>query len=436
MAETLNTPILLKTPIADKATSDNIMDLPLEYNEETDYGIGGQDIGFPTECRLPIRYSDGTPGKGRPPKMQIMNMMMKTISSHNFYAQNGGTYTFSQAVSDAINGYPAGTILWYKPTSGVPYLVQSLIDNNTNNFVLNPALIDGVHWKKINATAEELDNCVKLTGNQSIGGEKTFSNSSVFLQYPYNIILKSNLIDITEETPDINKYVGIEFRDKNNVRLAWIGVAHKTNGISRLEIQNQNINTSPILSANPPANSNDTSIATTSWVRSNVGGGIPVGTILPYGGATAPAGFLLCNGGAISRTTYANLFSVIGTAYGAGDGNTTFNLPNTTDRYLRGNDRGYSNQTLPDVVGAVTNMATAQGGYNEGGATPSGTGAFVASKTSGTYNKEDGNHYSHGNGKFDFKASRSNGTYGAANKNGQTGYVMPHTTHCFFIIKY
>lgn len=55
---------------------------------------------------------------------------------------------------------------------------------------------------------------------------------------------------------------------------------------------------------------------------------MPTGTILPYGGSTAPSGFLLCNGGAVSRTTYASLFAVIGTTYGAGDGSTTFNLPN------------------------------------------------------------------------------------------------------------
>lgn len=53
----------------------------------------------------------------------------------------------------------------------------------------------------------------------------------------------------------------------------------------------------------------------------------PVGVINPYGGATAPDGWLLCHGQAISRTTYADLFAVIGTRFGSGDGSTTFNLP-------------------------------------------------------------------------------------------------------------
>lgn len=55
---------------------------------------------------------------------------------------------------------------------------------------------------------------------------------------------------------------------------------------------------------------------------------VPAGTILPFGGSKAPTGYLLCDGAAVSRTTYSALFTVIGITYGAGDGSTTFNLPN------------------------------------------------------------------------------------------------------------
>lgn len=58
------------------------------------------------------------------------------------------------------------------------------------------------------------------------------------------------------------------------------------------------------------------------------GGGVPVGTIIPFAGNSIPEGYLLCDGSAISRTDYATLFAVIGTIYGSGDGNSTFNLPN------------------------------------------------------------------------------------------------------------
>ena len=56
-------------------------------------------------------------------------------------------------------------------------------------------------------------------------------------------------------------------------------------------------------------------------------GGPPVGSVIDFTGQTAPAGWLLCQGQAISRTTYARLFAVIGTGFGAGDGTATFNLP-------------------------------------------------------------------------------------------------------------
>jgi microcystin-dependent protein len=64
----------------------------------------------------------------------------------------------------------------------------------------------------------------------------------------------------------------------------------------------------------------------------------PTGKISMFGGVTAPDGYLLCNGSAISRTTYADLFGVIGTLYGAGDGTATFNLPNMKGRVPVGLD--------------------------------------------------------------------------------------------------
>lgn len=55
---------------------------------------------------------------------------------------------------------------------------------------------------------------------------------------------------------------------------------------------------------------------------------IPSGTIIDFGGSTAPIGYLACNGSAVSRATYSNLFTAIGVLWGVGDGSTTFNLPN------------------------------------------------------------------------------------------------------------
>lgn len=59
------------------------------------------------------------------------------------------------------------------------------------------------------------------------------------------------------------------------------------------------------------------------------------GVIKLFAGDTPPEGHLVCNGGAVSRAAYPELFAAIGTRYGAGDGTTTFNLPNTEDRFPR-----------------------------------------------------------------------------------------------------
>ena len=68
---------------------------------------------------------------------------------------------------------------------------------------------------------------------------------------------------------------------------------------------------------------------------------MPTGMVVPYAGAAAPDGWLLCQGQAVSRTTYAQLFSVIGTTYGSGDGSTTFNLPDMRGRVAVGSDANW-----------------------------------------------------------------------------------------------
>jgi microcystin-dependent protein len=77
-----------------------------------------------------------------------------------------------------------------------------------------------------------------------------------------------------------------------------------------------------------------------------------VGAIKPWGKATAPAGYVLCDGSAISRTDYADLFAVISTTYGAGNGSTTFNVPNLQGKMPQGYDG--STYALAGTGGANT----------------------------------------------------------------------------------
>lgn len=67
-------------------------------------------------------------------------------------------------------------------------------------------------------------------------------------------------------------------------------------------------------------------------------GGVPTASVQAFAGSTAPSGWLLCAGQAVSRSTYADLFAAIGTTYGAGDGSTTFGLPDLRGRVIAGED--------------------------------------------------------------------------------------------------
>ncbi len=88
--------------------------------------------------------------------------------------------------------------------------------------------------------------------------------------------------------------------------------------------------------------------------------GLPAGTIVQWPRATAPANWLLADGSAVSRTTYASLFAAIGVQYGSGDGTTTFNLPNLKGKVAVGLDSSQTEfDTLGETGGAKTHTLTA-----------------------------------------------------------------------------
>lgn len=83
---------------------------------------------------------------------------------------------------------------------------------------------------------------------------------------------------------------------------------------------------------------------------------MPAGAVLPFAGNTVPKGWLLCNGQAVSRTDYDELFEVIGTTYGTGDGSTTFNLPNLVDKFVEGGSTSGTVKSagLPNISGSTS----------------------------------------------------------------------------------
>ena len=96
--------------------------------------------------------------------------------------------------------------------------------------------------------------------------------------------------------------------------------------------------------------------------------GIPTATIVPWTDASVPSGFLECDGSAVSRTTYADLFAIVGTTYGVGNGSTTFNVPDLQDNVPVGKS---NNKALASTGGANTVTVTPSG--NISGSTANAT---------------------------------------------------------------
>ena len=134
---------------------------------------------------------------------------------------------------------------------------------------------------------------------------------------------------------------------------------------------------------------NTTQIATTAFVNTASAAAVPSGSLLMWPTATAPSGYLLCNGAAVSRTTYAALFAVVGTTFGVGDTTTTFNLPDYRDRMPIGAGTTYSansqggskdaivvthNHSVTDTGHIHTVSLTNSGTFANGGPIPGGNG--------------------------------------------------------------
>lgn len=148
---------------------------------------------------------------------------------------------------------------------------------------------------------------------------------------------------------------------------------------------------------------------------------VPTGIVQFFAGSSAPKGWLVCDGSAVSRTEYDELFEVIGTTYGAGDGSTTFNLPNLIDRFTEGGKSVGTKKSagLPNITGQFELSNIKQN--------PNTSGAFSFSNmsTSGTADNTTTRP-----GRIHFNASLSNPIYGASDT------VQPPALILLPIIKY
>jgi len=125
----------MSIPIAEQTSLKN--DIP---TAPTGSNLASQSEGFPS-----ITMEDAATAGGQAPSGRDFNGLFNLLSNQLFFAQNGGVNTFNPAVATAIGGYPEGAVLSYITDSGMR-LVKSIKDDNFDNFVSDPELIDGESW--------------------------------------------------------------------------------------------------------------------------------------------------------------------------------------------------------------------------------------------------------------------------------------------------
>lgn len=244
---------------------------------------------YPSAYELPLDAGGNAVGRTE------MNALFSTLAENIYFQQRGGVYSYDSTID-----YTVGTLVLY--SSNLYKCIQA------HSHTTPRAPTNTSYWQKI-VIQSDIANFVTLNTAQTISAVKNFS------------ALPTTSVAPTGSTQLTNKsYVDTKVSLSGNQTVGGT----------------KTFSNSPLI---PTATAGDSSAkgASTAFVQNAIAQLVPTGTILAFGGVTAPNGFLICNGSAVSRTTYANLFAVIGTRYGAGDGWTTFNLPKLDDgSFVRG----------------------------------------------------------------------------------------------------
>ena len=244
---------------------------------------------YPSAYELPLDAGGNAVGRTE------MNALFSTLAENIYFQQQGGVYSYDSTID-----YTVGTLVLY--SSNLYKCIQA------HSHTTPRAPTSTSYWQKI-IIQSDIANFVTLNTAQTISGAKTFTTLPVSSVTP------------TSATQFVNKnYADTKVSLSGNQTVAGI----------------KTFSSSPLI---PTATAGDSSTkgASTAFVQNAIAQLVPTGTILAFGGVTSPNGFLICDGSAVSRTTYANLFKVIGTRYGAGNRSTTFNVPKLNDgSFVRG----------------------------------------------------------------------------------------------------
>lgn len=274
-----------------------------------------------------------------------------------------------------------------------------------------------INMLETKADKTELENYLLLTGGTMTGDILFKSGTGLRMKDASDLLIAHSSSGNADRTIIL---AGESYH--NGASLYLYGSKHATNA-GQFSIAANNGTDGKVFNGRPDG--------TLTWGNQSVLN--PIGTVIAFAGNSAPSGYLICNGAAVSRTTYANLFTIIGTTYGEGDGSTTFNLPNLTNKFIMGSSTAGTSKAagLPNINGTFVLRRGGSSGTTSLRMTSSG--AFSADTTNTTTSNIIWNATTYSSAivgtNFTFKASRSSSIY----KDGVTTVQPPALTMRFYI---
>ena len=273
----------------------------------------------------------------------------------------GATYKFKLADSNDVEIWTVDNIS--APTSGVsPALSGNVtIDTNSSGPALKITQTGTGYALRVQDSADPdltplvIDNTGKLGLGTTSPAEALDIDNNGKLQFSASgaarLVISCDATNSTFDVSGARNYVV------------------KTNSTTILTGNTTDITTTvPVVLPGSPTTS--LQATTKTYVDTNISAAsalaAPPGAIISFGASSAPSGWLICDGTAVSRTTYAALFAVLGSTWGAGDGSTTFNVPDLRGQFLRGFDSRATatSQDTTFVSGITTNTSTTISGIN------------------------------------------------------------------------
>lgn len=240
-------------------------------------------------------------------------------------------------------------------------------------------------------------NAVVLTRGATTSSTETFFNGLTVKFIPANANTGATTLKLKALTAKPLKYKGADLpADFLNTTSIFIATYDLANDWFECMAQAGGSKQQPMKVKNATADDEASSFG-------QLKGFVPAGTVVTVATAVVPTGFLECDGSAISRTAYADLFASLGTLYGVGDGSTTFNLPDFRGEFLRGYDNGRGidsgrgigtaqGDAIRDITGTLVSLFTFNDVFNTGyatGAISVSNIGFVDSNISGGSGTQD-----------------------------------------------